>query len=106
VIPNSIFIPLQTDSLVGPVGPVVPSRIWCEQAILTGEKGGTSVRRAARADRRSFMLVPPVPPISPTKSLQNCLQYHRSTRYHGCRPDSKMKNAFVPTERCEMLGAP
>ena len=49
---------------------------------------------AARADRQSFTVVLSVPPIGPTKSLQNCLQYHRSHRSHpvarpSCLGDEK-----------------
>src|SRR5262249_50872431 len=48
--------------------------------------GGTNLSRSVHADRQSFMVVPPVPPISTTKSLRFCLQYpwyprsHRVTR--------------------------
>ena len=79
---NSIFTSPLDLSSVGPVVPVVLHRIWCEQAVPAGGTGGIGVRRTARADWQSFMVVPPVPPIGPTKSLQNGLQYHRSHQSH------------------------
>jgi hypothetical protein len=92
---NSILISPLTVSAVGPVVPVVLHRIWCEQVVPPGGTGGTGVRRghAAPCGTASIM-VPPVPPIGPTKSLQNCLQYHRSHRSHpvarpSCLGDEK-----------------
>ena len=64
---------------VGRVGPVVLHRNWREQVVLTR---GTNLSRAVYADRQSFMVVPPVPPISTTKSLRFCLQYHWYPRSH------------------------
>jgi hypothetical protein len=77
MIPNSIFIGQFLQ--VGRVGPVVLHRNWREQVVLTR---GTNLSRAVYADRQSFMVVPPVPPISTTKSLRFCLQYHRYPRSH------------------------
>ena len=66
---NSLSLVLWTVFLVGQVVPVVLHRIWCEQAVPAGGTGGTGIARAhaARTDRQSFMVVPPVPRISPTK---------------------------------------
>ena len=61
------------------MGPVVLHRNWREQVVLTG---GTNLPRTVHADRQSFMVVPPVPPMSTTKSLQNWLQYHWYPRSH------------------------
>jgi hypothetical protein len=60
MIPNSIFIPLDSSS-EGRVGPVVLHANWREYKVLTGM---TNAPRAIHADGQSFMLVPPVTPIS------------------------------------------
>jgi hypothetical protein len=93
---KSNFVISRDRLLVGPVGPVVLHRIWCEQAVPAGGTSGTGVRRTARADWQSFMggptgpthwshqksaerpAVPPVPPVPP---VARC-------------PVSGMKNAF------------
>jgi hypothetical protein len=73
---------------VGRVGPVVLHRNWRQQVVLTG---GTNLSRAVHADRQSFMVVPPVPPMSTTKSLQNWLQYHSYPRsHHRSHPVSRL----------------
>jgi hypothetical protein len=43
---NSILISPWTVSAVGPVGPVVLHRIWCEQVVPSRGTGGTGMRRA------------------------------------------------------------
>jgi hypothetical protein len=68
---------------VGPVVPVVLHRIWREQVVPPGGTGGTGVRAMLRARIGNL----PVPPIGPTKSLQNCLQYHR---YHRSHPVARL----------------
>ena len=96
---NSILVSRRTLSAVGPVVPLVLHKIWCEQVVPPGGTGGTGMRRAmlARADRQSFMVVPPVPPISPTKLCRTAWSTTSTTgptRVHDC-PVSGTKSDFI-----------
>jgi hypothetical protein len=59
-----------------------------------GPVGRVCAGRCCPRGSAILMVVPPVPPIGPTKSLQNCLQYHRSHQSHpvarlSCLGDEK-----------------
>ena len=96
---NSISLVLWTVFLVGQVVPVVLHRIWCEQAVPAGGTGGTGIAwaHAGRTDRQSFMVVPPVPRISPTKLCRtgwSTTSTTGPTRVHDC-PVSLTKSDFI-----------